>query len=513
MLRILPLLLTILLSHVLVMGQDLSWKKHKKTAEQLYSQGKYVEAATHYEKAWEKKPENSALIYQAGECYALLKDFKKAIFAYQQVKDDDDFELVGLKYARALKQDGQYAAAKSAFLELSNNYQGEDRALLNQLISTEIKGAELGMRLTNNAADTRIEVRHLGEQINSLQTEIAPIPFAEDLLYFSSTRKGDKAFLYRSQKRKGNWSSAIAAENLPNVPNKHLANGTFTPDAKRFYFTLCEEDNKGNGLVSICKIYMIKRTDAGWTDPISMRDYINEEGSTTTHPFVIHQDGLECLFFVSNRKGGKGGMDIWMTTREINSGDIDFTYPFNLGKQINTSGDEVTPFYDTQAGILYFSSNGHINLGGWDVFKAKGADKKWEHPENMGMPINSSADDFYYTLKPSKKGGFLASNRTAGPEKISTQHEDIFEFGPVVNRQQLYVSGEVMDKESTADIQQVNLSLYEVSNGRERLLQRKKSNSNDYRFKILSNRNYRLVVETKGYILSLIHISEPTRPY
>ena len=94
----------------------------------------------------------------------------------------------------------------------------------------------------------------------------------------------------------------------------------------------------------------------------------------------------------------------------------------------------------------------------------------------------------------------MASNRTAGPEKISTQHEDIFEFGPVVNRQQLYVSGEVMDKESTADIQQVNLSLYEVSNGRERLLQRKKSNSNDYRFKILSNRNYRLVVETKGYI-------------
>lgn len=498
MLRILPLLLAFLLPGAVAVGQTLSWKKHKKTAEELYKQGKYVEAATHFEKAWEKKPDNQALIYQAGECYALLKDFKKASSAYQQVKGAE-FELVGLKYARALKQDGQYEAAKQAFMDFSTNYQGTDRALLNQIVSTEIKGVELGMRLLKNRKEAKLVVNHLGPQINSLQTEIAPIPFAEDLLYFSSTRKNNKAFLYRSQKQQGHWSKAITAENLPIIPEKHLANGTFTPDAKRFYFTLCEENSEGSGLVSICKIYVIKRTDAGWSAPIAMRDYINEKGATTTHPFVIHQNGVECLFFVSNRKGGKGGMDIWMTTREINSGDIDFTYPFNLGKQINTSGDEVTPFYDTQASMLYFSSNGHISIGGWDVFQAKGANKKWEHPENMGMPINSSADDFYYTLKPSRKSGFLVSNRIAGPEKISTQHEDIFEFGAALKQQNLFISGEVIDKTSTADLQQVYLSLYEISNGKERLLQRKKSNSNDYQFTLLPNRSYRLSAETKGY--------------
>jgi len=102
---------------------------------------------------------------------------------------------------------------------------------------------------------------------------------------------------------------------------------------------------------------------------------------------------------------------IWYTSRDLNSGDIDFTYPVNLGKQVNSIRDEISPFYDDTKGILYFSSNGHVGLGGWDVFKVNGLEKKWEQPENLGLPINSSADDFYYVLKPSRTGGFLVSNR------------------------------------------------------------------------------------------------------
>ena len=501
MFRLLPLLFPLLLSYSFAIGQDLSWKKHKKSAEQFFKIGNYTEAAKHFEKAWEKKSDNKELIYQAGECYALLKDYKKASFAYQQVKGDA-YSLVGLKYARALKQDGQYEAAKQAFRDFSYTYEGTDKTLINQLVSNEIQGVELGMRLTGKEEKDVLEVRHLGENVNSLQTEIAPIAFAEDLLYFSSTRKDDKAFLYRSQKQRGAWSKSVAAESLPNIPEKHLANGTFTPDSKRFYFTLCDANSNGSGLVSVCEIFVLKRLGSGWSEPIRMREYINEEGSTTTHPFVIHQGDQEILYFVSNRKGGKGGMDIWMTTRVIDSDDIDFTYPVNLGKQINTIGDEVTPFYDTSAGLLYFSSNGHISIGGWDIFKSKGKDRQWEVPENMGVPINSSADDFYYTLKPSRKSGFLVSNRLAGPEKVTTIHEDIFEFGKALKKHTLFVSGEIMEKGSTADIQHLNIALYQIVDGKERLLQRKKSKANVYRFPILSHRAYRIAVEKEGYIKS-----------
>ena len=505
MLRIIPLLLATLFTCISYGQYELSWKKQRKLAEQQYAVGNYTEAALNFEQAWKKRPQNKALIFKAGECYTLLKDFKNAAQSYKQVKEDsEEFKLVGLKYARALKQDGQYEMAKKELSSFIGAYEGDDKALLSQVVNTEIQGCDLGLKLANSTKESTIEVRHLGENVNSLKTEFAPIPFAEDLFYFSSTMKEDKAYLYRSQKQKGSWTKAIAAEGLPNLPNKHLANGSFSPDAKRFYFTLCDASSK---LVSTCEIHVTKRVGSKWSAPTRLRDYINEAGSTTTQPWVVHQDGKEILYFASNRKGGKGGMDIWYTSRDLNSGDIDFTYPVNLGKRVNSIGDELTPFYDDTKGELYFSSNGHVGLGGWDIFKVSGLEKKWEEPENLGIPINSSADDFYYVLKPSRTGGLLVSNRTSGAEKVSTQHEDIFEFGAKRKQQQFYVKGEIMEKGSTADVNNAIIALYEITGEKERLLQTKKSSANDYQFPILANRNYRLVIEKKGYLKNTFDFS------
>ncbi len=505
MLRIIPLLFATLFACVSYGQNELSWKKQRKLAEQQYSAGNYTEAALNFEKAWKKHPQSKELIFKAGESYTLLKDFKNAAQAYKHVKEDHvEFKRIGLKYARALKQDGQYEAAKKALSNFIGTYQGDDKALLSQIVNTEIQGCDLGLKLAASNEESTIEVRHLGENVNSLKTEFAPIPFAEDLFYFSSTVNEGKAYLYRSQKQKGLWTKAVAAEGLPNLPNKHLANGSFSPDSKSFYFTLCDASSK---LVSNCEIHVTKRVGSTWSTPTRLRDYINEVGSTTTQPWVIHQDGKEILYFVSNRKGGKGGMDIWYTSRDLNSGDIDFTYPVNLGKQVNSIGDELTPFYDDTKRTLYFSSNGHVGLGGWDVFKVSGVEKKWEQAENLGSPINSSADDFYYVLKPSRTGGFLVSNRTSGAEKVSTQHEDIFEFGTKRKQQQFYVKGQIMEKESTADINNAIVALYEITGEKERLLQTKKSSANNYQFPILANRNYRLVTEKKGYLKNLFDFS------
>ncbi len=505
MLRIIPLLFATLFTCVSYGQDELSWKKQRKLAEQQYTAGNYTEAALNFEKAWKKHPQSKELIFKAGECYTLLKDFKNAAQSYKHVKGDtEEFELVGLKYARALKQDGQYDLAKKELSDFIGAYQGDDKAFLSQIVNTEIQGCDLGLKLASSAKESTIEVRHLGENVNSLKTEFAPIPFAEDLFYFSSTMNDDKAYLYRSQKQNGAWTKAVAAEGLPNLPNKHLANGSFAPDAKRFYFTLCDASSK---LVSTCEIHVTKRVGSKWSAPTRLRDYINEAGSTTTQPWVIHKDGKEILYFVSNRKGGKGGMDIWYTSRDLNSGDIDFTYPVNLGKQVNSIGDELTPFYDDTKGELYFSSNGHVGLGGWDIFKVSGLEKKWEQAENLGSPINSSADDFYYVLKPSRTGGFLVSNRTSGAEKVSTQHEDIFEFGTKRKQQQFYVKGQIMEKESTADINNAIIALYEITGQKERLLQTKKATANNYQFPILANRNYRLVIEKKGYLKNTFDFS------
>ena len=430
---------------ILFSQETLNWKKHKKLADKLFEASQYVDAAAHYEAAWQQQTKEIALIYKAGECYHLIKDFKKTIQALKHVKGENKrFPLVGLKYARALKQDGQYSAAKEAFIYFISAYQGTDKAVVGNIVASEIKGCENGLSLAKTNPKTNVQVRHLSENINSPAIEFAPIPYSDDLLYYSSTMKGNQAYLFRSQRKNGAWQKAVVAEGLPNFPEKHFANGSFAPDAKRFYFTLCDN---GDGLNSKCEIYVLKRNKAKWSEPIRLRDYINiEHANTTTQPWVIHQNGQEILYFSSDREGGFGEMDIWYSSRSINSDDIDFTYPINAGAEINTMGDEITPFYDLENKTLYYSSNGKITFGGWDIFKAKGALDQWETPENLGQPINSCADEFYYALKPSGKGGFLTSNRLYGAEKISTQDEDLFEFGIFGKTTNFHAIGQIMDR-------------------------------------------------------------------
>ncbi len=500
MTRISSLLLAMLFSFSALTAQEvLNWKKHKKLADKLFEATQYVDAAAHYEEAWQQQPKELELIYKAGEAYHLIKDFKRTINTLQHVKAENKrFPLVGLKYARALKQDGQYEIAKSEFIYFINAYQGNDKAVISNIVANEIKGCEKGLVLAKNKVPPTIQVKHLSENINSPSIEFAPIPYSDDLLYYSSTMKGNQAYLFRSQRKNGTWKKSVLADGLPTFPNKHFANGSFAPDAKRFYFTLCDN---GDGLNSKCEIYVLKRVQSKWSEPIRLHDYINiTDANTTTQPWVVHQNGQEILYFASDRTGGFGEMDIWYSTRNIGSDDIDFTYPVNAGEKINTMGDEITPFYDLKTETLYYSSNGKVTLGGWDVFQAKGALSQWEAAENLGAPINSSADEFYYVLKPSGKGGFLASNRLYGAEKISTQHEDIFEFGIAEKANTLYALGQVLESEAMSPISDVRISLYELNGSRAKLLSSKKIAQSNYRFQILPDKKLRLVVEKMGFL-------------
>ena len=515
--RIIPLLFITLFAVSTTFAQEtLNWKKHKKLADNLFEATQYIDAAAHYEAAWQQQSKEKSLIYKAGECYYLIKDFKKAIHSFKHIKEENKrFPFVGLKYARALKQDGQYEAANQEFIYFINAYQGDDKATVSAIVSTEMEGCEKALALAKSKPTTNLQIKHLSENINSPAIEFAPIPYTDDLLYFSSTMKGNQAYLFRSQRKGGNWQKSVIAEGLPSFSDKHFANGSFAPDAKRFYFTLC---GNGDGLNSKCEIYVLKREQSKWSAPIRLRDYINiDNANTTTQPWVVHQNGQEILYFASDRAGGFGQMDIWYSTRNIGSDDIDFTYPVNAGSQINTLGDEITPFYDLKNETLYFSSNGKITLGGWDVFQTKGALNQWGNPKNLGTPINSSADEFYYVLKPSGKGGFLVSNRLYGVEKISTQHEDIFEFGKAQETSNLYALGQVLDSETVSPISDVRISLYELIGNKAKLLSSKKVAQSNYRFQILPNKRLRLVAEKMGYLKNVFefdtHNSENSIDY
>jgi len=476
-------------------AQKLSWKKHSKMADKLFEQGKYDAAAEHYEAAWKIKPAKKDLIYKAGDCYYELKDFRKAADTYKRIKNESgNVGLAGLKYARALKQDGQYELAKKELLSYNKAYKGDDKSVVSKLVFNELAGCDLGLS-SEGEANKSIVLEHLSESINTLENEFAPIPFSDDILYFTSTMAGD-AKMYRSQRQSGVWTQAVVPD-LPTITSGQICHGSFSPDHQRFYFTICQTNGTWKGNKTNCDIFVTRVESGGWSNPEKLRDYIKMEGHTATHPFVVHTDSEEIIYFSSDREGGFGGLDIWYTKRQLASDDVDFTLPKNAGPRVNTLGDEITPYYNVQTEMLYFSSNGHVTLGGFDIFKAKSLGNRFDKPENIGLPLNSCNDDYHYIEEKNGSGGFLVSNRLFGLEKINTIENDIFIFSTPSS--QIIATGNIVSKDNEK-MTDVNVSLYEVKNStKNRLLTSRLVPNGTYQFVLLPNTEYRLTVTKEGF--------------
>lgn len=180
----------------------------------------------------------------------------------------------------------------------------------------------------------------------------------------------------------------------------HIGAVTFTKDFKRIYYTRTILKNDGT---SILKLMTAEETDGKWGNIEELS--VNSDDYSCAHP-CLYKDSL--LYFVSDMPGGIGGKDIYVTTVDgAMCGEVE-----NLGETVNTMFDELFPFVDEE-GRLYFASNGHVGLGGLDVFVTRQrSDGSWAEPENMGRPINSSMDDFGLVFKDTKcTEGFVSSNR------------------------------------------------------------------------------------------------------
>ncbi len=506
------LLTTLLLAFSLsyLHAQD-SWKKLSSNAEQLFEEGKFAEAGDSYFKAWKLKPKKTELANKAGDCFFIIKDYAKAAKAYKPVKDmNDTYHQVGLKYARSLKSLEQYDEASREFVYFINSYKGDDYTNVSQLVQNEILGCELGIKNAGvEGAD--IPIQHLSDNINSPKMEYAPLPYTDDILYFSSDVDGNSK-IYRSQKLEGEWTQSKSTEKIfSNVSRDHYGNVSFAPDNSRFYFTQCDATNS---YISKCDIYVVESKPNGkWSDPIILPDYVNDETATSTHPNVVHVDGIEIIYFASDREGGKGGMDLWYISREINSKSLDFTFPKNLGSKVNTVGNEITPFYDEASETLYFSSDGQIGYGGFDIFSTKGSKFDWERPKNLEKPFNSSADDRYYIYQKNAEHGFFISNRSHDLSKLGTTDEDIFEFGvgSMSIEDELVVSGKILDGEGKS-LSGVDVALYELDDDDKRKLITQQTLDGSYTFPLMEEKKYVVEADKKGHNMFMLEllISEGT---
>jgi len=407
--------------------QKLNAKQSLKMADYLYSIGSYFNAISYYERVYEKQSNNAYAVNQIAQSQMLLRDYKEAEKWFKVLQDlgTDQYPEAGYYYALCLKYNAKYAEAKTAFDKFQKVYKGTNASVLKKKAKMQSEGCDLAISMISHP-DT-VKVEHIGANINAPYTEFGPVPNGNDELIYSSL-KSDTIIIIDNVRKNTQFAQFYSApketdstlgqsslyKGMPiNDKDAHCGNGSFSLDHKRFYFTKCKMDNT---MKMHCDIYVTEIQKNGkWSNPVKLPSEINSD-STQTHPCVGKSKEGEVLYWSSNRGQGTGGMDIWYS---VKNGDV-WSPAMNLGKKVNTTGDDITPYYDSKSYTLYFSSNGWPGMGGFDIFKSKGSLKKWEPVKNMGYPINSSVDDMYYVLSDKKYIGYLVSNR---PGTISVKSE------------------------------------------------------------------------------------------
>ena len=389
--------------------------KNLKKGEKFLSLGEYYDAADQFKQAYTKTPpkerENRGkLALKMARCYNKFNATPKAVNAYRNAIRYNQASLDDrLAYARLLLKNGEYKQAEKEFRILVDSMPD------NILAQNGLKSAQ--MAPSWKKAGSRYQVKKM-DVFTSRRADYSPMLLGDEYeqLYFTSTRNdaqgdelsgitGTKAgdIFYSEKDDKGKWSRPEAIATGLNTDYDEGA-CCFTPDGKEMYLTQCVTDPASP---RFAQIVTSSRSDAAW-GKVQKLEITQDTLSTYAHP-AISPDG-EWLYFVSDMPGGMGGYDIWrVRITPSGLGGVE-----NLGAPINTPGDEMFPTFRPN-GDLYFSSNGHIGMGGLDIYIARIDEKtqqyKIEHP---GYPLNSEADDFGMTFEGPHNRGFFSSNRKDG---------------------------------------------------------------------------------------------------
>lgn len=417
--------------------------------------GKHDIAASHFETA--SKQGNMEALYQLALC------------RHRQQRFDEEVGLLGKYKARS------------------------GRVVPDSEVDRQITMANTARSLTEKPVMLRI--RNLGANVNTAAHDYCPLVTADGgTIYFTSRRAGSMGGrqdesgqyyedIYTSRLIDGVWSRAV---NVQAPVNSGMQDATvgLSPDGNEMIIYRASNDQPDGDL------YITRRAQGTWGTPQRMTDKINSEAHEPSA--TISPDGSE-IYFTSDRKGGFGGRDLYRIRRLPNG---EWSLPINLGPNINTPYDEDAPFLHSDGTTLFFSSNGHNTMGGFDIFKASLLDPDmnvWDKPVNLGYPLNTVNDDIYFCLSEDGRTGYFSSERPGG-----LGGQDIYEVVfPTSQIEYLLVRGVVTDQKEAPLKARITLTIP----GRDEVYGIYNTNANTGRYvmALQPGRDYHVSADAEGF--------------
>lgn len=360
---------------------------------------RYDQALTHYETAKAFNANNALLNFNMGLCHFNLDQHNLAAQEFEHaLKLDSQVDSDVLMYlARSLHLTRNFEAAGLRYKELLDGL--PDNRELNKVKQLHKYIAECESGLNLKKMIPQLTVENLGDRINSEFPDYGSFEEGKGTkLFFTSNRKGNYGGefaddIYFSESQNGHWSKATNIGKPINTEGIDVVVGMDKDDGSMYLYA---NTNGGD-------IYRSLPDGRGWSEPLSIDSVVN---SFSKEISVAFADSGDTIFFISDRPGGMGGGDIYMSQK---GNDDRFANGVPLA-MLNSPFEESSLFFDN--GTLYFASEGHNSMGGYDIFRSEISNGQWSDPINLGSPINSPYDDIFYTL--GVNCHYFSSDRSGG---------------------------------------------------------------------------------------------------
>ena len=424
------ILVWLMMSGITAFGQ--TQKAFLRAAEDAMNSENYYAALDYYLEALEFDTSNVSLMFNAAEAAREFDSYDLAEQLYTDVVAEDNdasYPTANFHLAYVQQMQGKYDMALRNYELYLSQFQGDDQRMTDRA-NKEISSIEWAQGKISNP-DPAVRVNNLGGAINTPYSEIGAVRDGDNIV-FSSVK-------FHPENRKQYSDKHIAkvltstdslttfeiAEDF-NKPNTHTANVAFNMNRSKIFYTVCEYITDDEIRCDLyCRAIL---GDGTFGVETKLPESINSMDYTSTQPNIGFDktSGQEILYFVSDRPGGKGGLDIWASNI---TGVESFADPINLA-DINTGGDDMSPFYHNNSQVLFFSTDGDMSLGGFDVYRSLNDGGQFQKAENLGAPVNSSYNDVYYKLADDAETALFSSNRV-GSQYIDDKNKsccyDVYE--------------------------------------------------------------------------------------